>query len=129
MENISCVEVVFFILYQYLHCGNVFFLCSDRGIEHKTGEVVVREEDSGGILSRKPLKIPSKHIANHQGNGFIDIEIFVSVSLNTSSMDIKTRRKELNTSYEYESTRGKRQLKKQKVEVVGKISCFWEGQR
>ena len=93
LENISCVEVVIFILYQYLYCGSILFLCSDRGIEHKSGEVVVREEDSGGILGRKPLKIPSKHIANHQGNDFIDIENLVLVSLDTPSMDIKIRSK------------------------------------
>ena len=93
MENISCVEVVIFILYQYLYCGSILFLCSDRGIEHKSGEVVVREEDSGGILGKKPLKIPSKHIENHHGNIFIDTETIVSVSLNTPSMYIKTRSK------------------------------------
>ena len=60
-------------------------------IEDKSGEVVVKEEDSGGILGRKPLKIPSKHIENHQGNDFINIEIVVSVSLDNPSMDIKTR--------------------------------------
>ena len=70
------------------------------------------EEDFGGILGKKPLKIPSKHIANHRENDFIDTEIVVSVSLDTPCMDIKTRSKELNTSNEYESTRGKRQLKK-----------------
>ena len=129
MENISCVDVVFFILDQYLYCGNILFLCSDHGIEHKSGEVVVREEDSSGILGRKPLKIPSKHIGNHQRNDFVDKDIVVSVSLDTPSMDIKTRSKELNASYEYESTRGKRQLKKQEFEVAGKISCLWEGQR
>ena len=112
LQNISYVEVVFSILYQYLYCGSIFFLCNDCGIEHKSGKVVLREEDSGGILSRKPLKIPSKHIANHQGNDFIDTEIVVSTSLDTIFMDIKTRSKELNTSYEYKSTRGKRQLKK-----------------
>ena len=99
MENISCVDVVFFILDQYLYCGNILFLCSDHGIEHTSGEVVVREEDSGGILGRKPLKIPSKHITNNQGNDFIDTEIVVSTSLDTIFMDIKTRSKELNTSY------------------------------
>ena len=129
MENISCVEVVFFILYKYLCCGSVFFLCSDHGIEHKSAEVVVREEDFGGILGRKPLKTPSKHITNHQGNNFTDTDIVVSVILDTPSMDIKTRSKELNTSNEYESTRGKRQLKKQTFEVATKISYFWEGQR
>ena len=62
-------------------------------IEDKSGEVVVKEEDSGGILGRKPLKILSKHIANHHGNDFIDTDIVVSVSLDTPSMDIKTRSK------------------------------------
>lgn len=83
-----------------------------------SGKAVVTEEDSDRILGRKALKRPSKRIAKHQGNDFIDTENAVSVSLDTPSMDMKTSGKELNTSYEFEATRGKRQQKKQTAEMA-----------
>lgn len=83
-----------------------------------TGKAVVAEEDSNRILGRKPLKSHSKRIAKQQGDDFIDTENAISVSLDTPSMDIKTSGKELNTPYEFEATRGKRQRKKQTAEIA-----------
>jgi len=87
-----------------------------QGKSVNSGEAVVTEEASNRILGRKLLKRPTKRIAKYQGNDFVDTENAVSISLDTPA-DIKTSGTELNAPYESESTRGKKQRKKQTAEM------------